>query len=681
MKLSTNWINEHCGSKFTSSELVNQLTMSGVECEIIKQKNNKIIKFDITPNRADCFSVRGIVNELIAMGLIKQRKRVSQSAKVEHDSILKTKIITPKDCPVFATRIIKNINSSARTPKDIKDKLKESGYKSINIIVDLTNYVMLTLGQPLHAYDLKYINSPMVVRKAKKKESIALLDGSIKILNENYLMIADQNNLLGIAGIMGGLNSSITDKTKNIAIESAYFNPETIMGCPRELNLHSEASLRFERGVDPTIQVEAIEVFTLLLNKIAGGENGPINTQIAQKHTPKNKTINLRKNKIKNILGITIPNAKIVSILKNLKMNVKENDFGYQGWSVIAPSYRFDINDECDLIEEIARIYGYDNITESIENEPSTFINESNRLKNKKDLYNIMNALGYSEVINYSFVSPVMNDLNQSKIGHSMDLQNPLSIEMSVMRNSLLPGLINNLMHNLKRQHKNIRLLEIGKVFTGTKNKIIESEKISALIYGLRNQEQWGYSSNSVDYYDMKGHLDILFESLNIYKSITYKKTKHKMLHPGKSAQIVFNNKIIGHIGCLNPEIVLDLNLKNEPIVFEIDYSILNNRIAHNFKELNYFPSSRRDISILLPLDIEINTIIRSINSLNINELSDVLVFDIYEGKSIQSKKKSISLGLIFQSKSRTLTDEQIDEFMTNINQNIQSTFEITIRK
>ena len=681
MKLSINWINEHCKSKFTSSELVEQLTMTGVECETINQKNDEIIKFDITPNRADCFSVRGITNELLAMGLIKQSKNESQSAEVHHDHSVKINISSPKDCPVFATRIINNINSDAKTPQAIKQKLKESGYKSINIIVDITNYVMITIGQPLHAYDLDYINAPIVVRKAKNKESIELLDGSSKTLNENYLIIADQNKPLGIAGIMGGIDSSITDQTKCIVIESAYFNPKTIMGCPRMLNLHSEASLRFERGVDPTIQIEAIDMFTILLNKIAGGENGPITSKISEKHTPKNKTINLRKNKIKKILGITIPNIEILAILKNLKMDIEENEFGYQGWNVKAPPYRFDINDECDLIEEIARIYGYNNIKESIEDEPIEFKNESSRLINKNKLYNILTEIGYSEVINYSFVSPIMNDLNQNKVGQSMDLQNPLSIEMSVMRNSLLPGLINNLMHNLKRQHKDIRLFEVGKIFTGTKNKINEDEKISGLIYGSRHKEQWGYSSELVDYYDMKGHLEILFESLGISEDISYKKSNHRMLHPGKSGQILYKNKIIGYIGCLSPEILFDLNLNNDIIVFEIDYSILSNRITYKYKEQKYFPSSRRDISILMPVDIEINTVIRAINTLNIKELSDVVIFDIYDGKTIKPKKKSTSLGLIFQTKSRTLTDEEIDEFMININRHIESSFEIIIRK
>ena len=274
-----------------------------------------------------------------------------------------------------------------------------------------------------------------------------------------------------------------------------------------------------------------------------------------------------------------------------------------------------------------------------------------------------------------------MNDLNQNKVGQSMDLQNPLSIEMSVMRNSLLPGLINNLMHNLKRQHKDIRLFEVGKIFTGTKNKINEDEKISGLIYGSRHKEQWGYSSELVDYYDMKGHLEILFESLGISEDISYKKSNHRMLHPGKSGQILYKNKIIGYIGCLSPEILFDLNLSNDIIVFEIDYSILSNRITYKYKEQKYFPSSRRDISILMPVDIEINTVIRAINTLNIKELSDVVIFDIYDGKTIKPKKKSTSLGLIFQTKSRTLTDEEIDEFMININRHIESSFEIIIRK
>ncbi|GIS41141.1 MAG: hypothetical protein Ct9H90mP13_09870 [Pseudomonadota bacterium] len=339
----------------------------------------------MTPNRADCFSYKGIIQEISALDNAKIKYEDLLNPEIHHKECMNVEVQSKEDCPVFMTRVIKSINKDANTPKWLKKRLEQSGYKSINAIVDIANFVMLETGQPLHTYDLKKINEKIIVRRANDKEAIDILDGSRKLLDSDFLVIADSKKALGIAGIMGSLDSGISDDTENIVLESAYFNYETIMGRARSLSLHSEASMRFERGVDPMIQEYAIQRFTSLINEIAGGSNGPIHSSISKKALPKNKFITLRKDKIKQILGITIPNQTIKSILNRLDMEIKEKDFGYIGWSVKAPSYRFDINEECDLIEEISRVYGFDQIPENVEQQNMMLMNKSSRqLKREK---------------------------------------------------------------------------------------------------------------------------------------------------------------------------------------------------------------------------------------------------------------------------------------------------------
>ena len=485
MKLPVTWINESFKKDYSADDLSDLLTLSGIESEIEKDKGEEILDISLTPNRADCFSYKGIIQEISALDNAKIKYEDLLNPEIHHKECMKVEVQSKEDCPVFMTRVIKSINKDANTPKWLKKRLEQSGYKSINAIVDIANFVMLETGQPLHTYDLKKINEKIIVRRANDKEAIDILDGSRKLLDSDFLVIADSKKALGIAGIMGSLDSGISDDTENIVLESAYFNYETIMGRARSLSLHSEASMRFERGVDPMIQEYAIQRFTSLINEIAGGSNGPIHSSISKKALPKNKFITLRKDKIKQILGITIPNQTIKSILNRLDMEIKEKDFGYIGWSVKAPSYRFDINEECDLIEEISRVYGFDQIPENVEQQNMMLMNKSSRQLKRERIDSIFHQLGYNEVVNYSFVSPSMNSLSDSK-ADMIDLQNPISIEMSVMRNSLWPGLLNNLSHNIKRQHKNIKIFEVGKHFSSKKRCPIETNVIAGLIYGNR---------------------------------------------------------------------------------------------------------------------------------------------------------------------------------------------------
>ena len=680
MKLPVEWLKEHNKKDTDVHDLIHKLTLAGIECGLINHNNKPVIDFSLTPNRADCFSLKGILQEIAAIDNKKLKKLKTQTSKINHNQTLPVEIESTQDCPVFITRVIKDFDNKISSPQWLKDRLELCGFKSVNLVVDIANYVMLETGQPLHTYDFDCVHSKIIVRRAKNKELIKILDGSSKVLNKDFLVIADKDKTLGIAGIMGSEASGISETTTSILLESAYFNFETIMGKSRLLNLYSEASLRFERGVDPNIQSHAVERFTELLNQEAGGNNGPIKQTLSNKDKPENKFIFLRKNQIRKTLGVTIPNKSIVNILKRLNMELQEKDFGYEGWSVKAPSYRFDLQDECDLIEEIARIYGYEKIPESTEKQNINLQLSSLRVEKKNKISNLLCSFGYSEVVNYSFVSPAMNLLSKKSYSDALDIQNPLSIDMSVMRNSLWPGLITNLSHNLKRQQNDICLFEIGKVFSSHKKIPDEKLVISGLAYGNRHNEQWGETTKSVDFYDVKGHLEDIFNQFQITGNISFNKIKHNMLCPGKSASIQLRNKTIGFIGELNPELSNELKLNSNPVMFELDYDALKMNKQINHIPTKYFPYSRRDLSILMDIDMEIKSIIKMIDALKIKDLSKIIIFDVYMGDKMSADKKSVALGLIFQSKSRTLKDDEIDKYMLKINQLILKEMNLIIR-
>ena len=678
MQIPTEWIKEFCSLDTTNDQIANQLTMAGVECAFLGTSNQDILDLSLTPNRADCFSVLGICRELSVLNNLIIKTDNYDNLAVHHQDKIKIEIESPDDCPVFMTRVINNIDVNAKTPGWMIKRLENSGIKSNNIIVDITNYVMLETGQPLHAYDLSKIDTKIKVRRGHSNEQINLLDETVKKVNKDYLLITDNSKILGIAGIMGGQHSGISLDTESIVLESAYFNPITIMGRSRMLNLHTESALRFERGVDPSIQKHAIERATQLINECSDGKNGPISMKQDVRAIPVKQPIMLRKKRIHQILGVTIANYKVLDILTKLDMQVVEKDYGYSGWLVTPPSFRFDINEECDLIEELARIFGYENIDEKNKTSVTTLSSSTKRSSKNNLINNIMVGRGYSEVINYSFVSPSMN-LMMGSDSKTIDIQNPLSIEMSVMRTSLLPGLLKNLMYNLQRQHENIRLFESGNVFTAN-NKNSEREIIAGINYGPRNKEQWGLNSNPIDFYDVKGDLDLLFSSLGIKDQISYIKGSHPMLCPGKNANIDLNDSTIGHLGELNPEFTMDLDLIQNPICFEIYKDNLKLPKQMYYQDHQYFPSSRRDISLLMSENQEISTILKTIKQLEIPILNNIIIFDLYKGKNIESGRKSVALGLIFQAKSRTLTDEEIDRYMSKIKKQIVSYFEIKIR-
>ena len=678
MKLPAEWLKEYCEINLTNEQIVTQLTMAGIECQLLDEPG-EIFDISLTPNRADCYSVLGVSRELAALNNSKFKSNQNTQTTIDHNEEIEIKIESPKDCPVLVTRIINDIDVNTTTPSIITHRLNSSGIQSVNIIVDITNYVMLETGQPLHAYDLNSIDSKLIVRRGHDRENITLLDGSIKTVDQNYLLISDVTKPLGIAGIMGGEDSGIQTDTKNIVLESAYFNNETIMGKPRILNLHTESGLRFERGVDPSIQKYAIERASKLINEFSGGKNGPVISNTSSSEIPKRLPILLRKKRIHQILGITIPNNEINEILTKLNMEIKEQDYGYSGWMVTPPLFRFDINQECDLIEELARLNGYDNIEEHNEQGEIKLKKISKRSKKINHINNLMLSLGYSEVINYSFISPLMSTLLGEHI-NTIDITNPLSIDMSIMRSSLLPGLLNNLSYNLKRQHRTIKLFESGKVFKNVNKTNQEAEMLAGIGYGLRMDEQWITKLETINFYDIKGDLEHFFASLKINTTIQYNQSTHPMLCPGRTAAINLDGNTIGHIGELSPELCMDLELSEQPILFEIDKEVLrlSQKIIHH--EQTYFPSSRRDISIIISEEQEISEIIKVINTLNIEGLKNIIVFDVYKGEKIETGRISIALGLIFQNKSRTLTDDEIDTNISKITKKILKKFNLKLR-
>ena len=624
---------------------------------------DKVIDLDLTPNRGDCFSLYGIARDLAATP--KSKLEIKPKIRNKIKSKLKYPIKTPYPelCPRFTAQTVTDIDNSKKTPIDITEKLRKSGIRAINPIVDITNYVMLEIGQPLHAYDQSKLQGTIKPRRAKKNESLVLLDGNKIKLNKSTIVVSDESGPIGLAGIMGGISTSVSSKTTSVLLEAAFWPPELMAGIARKYGMHTDASLRFERGVDPAGQVNAINRACELLLSICGGQAGPIIDISSEKFLPKGMSIKLTTSRIEKILGCRIKANDISKILIGLNFNIKKyNNY----WRVKVPSYRFDIKIEDDLIEEIARIYGFNNIpeeTEIVEN-PLTGI-EDDRL----DLEKIANHLcsrDYYEVINYSFIGEDIDNLVSGK-ETKLILNNPISSEMSVMRSTLLPGLLTSASRNLARQNERVRLFEVGKVFSGNLNNHQENEHIAAIIIGAPQAESWLVDPKNIGFYNLKGDLESLLSCFPLRNKYTYEAESHPMMHPGQSASIMRNKKIIGLIGKLHPSITRKYNIKQDAYYFEIDYKETFEPVSVVASLGSKYPITRRDISIVVDNTIPVSHIIDTARAIEPSIIQSIKVFDVYEGENIEEGRKSVALGLILQEKSRTLTDKEADILVSRI--------------
>jgi phenylalanyl-tRNA synthetase beta chain len=628
------------------------------------QLSDYIIDVGITPNRGDCLSIRGIATEVAALCATKLTPPVISSIKAVCKDELPITIEKPAQnaCSCYVGRVIRGVKADAATPIWMREKLRRGGIRSISPVVDVTNYVMLELGQPMHAFDLEKIADGIVVRMATDGEELALLDGSEVKLDAATLVIADQKKPLAIAGVMGGLDSCVTLLTQNIFLESAYFQPAATARSARRYHINSDSAYRFERGIDPTLQREAIERATQLLLAITGGEPGPV-IEARNEHLPQPAVITLRAARVTKIIGCDIPAAQVEEILQRLNFVSKKNTVG---WTVTVPARRSDVTTEIDLIEEIARLYGYDNI-------PCHDIVARLRIHPEREsvlpiqsLRRALNDLGYQEVVTYSFIEPKLQNIF-SPGAASKELLNPITADMAVMRSSLWPGLINTLIYNQNRQQERIRIFETGRQFVFENEKLQQQMMLSGLICGTTMPKQWGNNSRPADFFDLKGDLENIFKLTFAADQFTFQPGNHPALHPGQTAEIRRDGQYLGVIGALHPGITQLLKIEGFVFLFSMVLDSLTTARVPSHAPLSRFPEIHRDIAILIDQSIPAVNIQDTIREESRELLKDVDIFDVYQGKGIPSGQKSLALSLTLQHSSRTLVDEEVAKLMERI--------------
>ncbi|MBX3709285.1 MAG: phenylalanine--tRNA ligase subunit beta [Gammaproteobacteria bacterium] len=617
-----------------------------------------VIDISITPNRGDCLSVRGMAREISAL---------TQSPLLEVEPILQkesihhvTHTVSVEDkagCPVYVGCVIRNVNADTVTPVWLKERLRRSGIRSISPIVDVTNYVMLELGQPMHAFDLDAINQGIVVRKSKEGEKIALLDGSVKQLDAETLIIADEKNPLAIAGVMGGIDSSVTLLTKDIFLESAFFTPQVVARQRQYYGITSESAYRFERGVDPTMQRKALERATQLIIEMTGGEASPVIEIKDQDYlTILSRAISLTQDKITRVLGVMLTEEKVEKIFQALRFPFKKQN---AGWIVNVPLYRFDITLPEDLVEEIARLYGYDKIPMHALKAELQVVHVHGEAKDLRALRQLLSDLSYHEVISYSFIDKQRQVLLDPQ-ANPCELMNPITADMAVMRTNLWPGLMNTFLYNKDRQQHRVRIFEIGTCFVKQDKALLQQTKLGGLITGLVDPEQWGTSVRETDFYDVKGDIEGILKRFMLNNLVTFKSDSHPALHPGQTAGIYHGEKKIGIFGALHPLVLQALDISGAVFVFEMDLAFMEVGEGGRFQEVAKFPEIRRDIAILVNQAIPARDIQDTIKLVAGNWLKDIFIFDVYQGKGILPGLKSIALALVLQHPTRTLVDSEV---------------------
>ena len=617
--------------------------------------NDFVLDIDLTPNRADCLSIQGIAREVAA---ITQTPLTLPAKKTIPPMLDECKVVhlqANESCSYYSGRVIRGVDMNVPTPLWMRERLRRSGVRSINPIVDITNYVMLELGQPMHAFDLNQINGDITVRLSKQGENLTLLDGQQITLTEDILVIADNHQLLALAGVMGGASSAVNENTVDIFLESAYFNPLAIAGVARRFGLFTDSSQRYERGVDPALACIAIERASALIIDIAGGSPGPTVNEKTTSHVINRPLISFNPNKVKQLTGITIAEDDILTMLNNLQMKV---DHSQLPWQVTPPTHRFDIHLDVDIIEEIIRLYGYDKIPGDIMVAPvQQGIIAPNELLQAK-LSSFFIARSYHEAISYSFVDPEIQEALYPN-SEALTLLNPISSELSQMRLGMWPGLIASMIYNIHRQQTAIKFFEHGVIFDVEKGVIKEHSCIAGLITGESGALNWAESTRKFDFYDLKGDLQALFSQFNL-ESVSLVKAEHVALHPGKSAQIIMDSQPVGWCGVLHPRLTDELDLSNEVILFELKLSAFFNSKKSVFRTISKYPQIRRNLSLLVDKKVATIDIHNAIQTVVKNGwLKSFNVFDVYMGPGIPADKKSLAISLILQDNHRTLVDDE----------------------
>lgn len=638
-------------------------TRLGEDVYLYLKLDDSALELGITPNRGDCLSIAGVAREAAALSRCTLQEPVIKPVQATLDEQREIKLDAPEDCPRYAGRVIRRIKPHVPSPLWLQEQLRRSGVRSISPVVDVTNYVMLELGQPMHAFDLAKLDGGICVRRARSGEALTLLDGQQLTLDGQTLVIADQSKALAMAGIMGGLDSAIGDQTQDLFLESAWFAPHTISSRARALGLHTESSHRFERGVDPQLQTRALERATQLLLEIVGGEPGPVIEVCRETHLPKRSPIDLRAERIRRVLGITPGPDEVADILNRLAMIVTVSP---DGWQVTPPSYRFDITIEADLIEEVARLYGYNRLPFSMPQASLALVPQPEVEITPNRMRQLLVDRGYQEVVTYSFVDPTLQQLVNPGLP-PIPLANPLSSEMSVMRTSLWTGLMQTLLYNQNRQQKRLRIFELGLNFLIKDVNIKQDIFIGGLIVGEPYPEQWSLSTRASDFYDIKADVEALLWLGGASDDFRFIPAKHPALHPGQAACIQRGDEIAGWVGALHPGLASKLGIDGKVYVFELALEQIKYGNVPKFSELSKYPAIRRDLAVVVDEAVSAEQVCACVKSAVPDYAQQVQLFDVYRGKGIDSGRKSLALGLTLQAPSRTLTDQEVDEIMKNI--------------
>ena len=639
-----------------------------------------VIEVDLTPNRSDCLGMVGIAREVGLMNNLDVcSPEISAVPEVISDKVA-VNLAAGTHCPRFVGRVLKGVNLSVQSPLWLVEKLRRSGIRAIDPVVDVTNYVMLELNQPMHAYDYNKLTGDITVRAAKPAETLTLLNGSQIALAEGSLLITDDSGPIGLAGIMGGASTAVSDSTQDIYLEAAFFAPIAIAGRARGYGLHTDAGHRFERGVDYNGQVTAIERATQLIASIAGGVAGPVVDTVNEAELPSVNRVRLRAARVERVLGMAIDAADIENILKRLEF-IFEADQSSDGaaWWVDSPSHRFDITIEADLIEEISRIIGYDALPVTRPVAKVAMIPQSERVKTLGVLKQSLVSRGYAEAITYSFVDSGLQSL-LAPMDQAVALKNPLSSEMNVMRASLLPGLLSAVAHNQNRQQLDIRLFEVGMVFRNnekamTLDNIHQHQKIAMVITGRRFPERWSHEGHNVDFFDLKGDLQGLIGDRLMFDAAAI-----PGLQAGQSAMLSVAGQTIGFMGLLEPGSTEAFQLKAPVFVAELDLALAQARLVPDVLEISKYPEVRRDIAILVARNVTAQALRQDIEASAGIGLINLKLFDVYMGEGIDPDKKSVGLGLTFQHPSRTLTDDEVNTAMAEVVSSLSRRFEAELR-
>ena len=655
-------------------ELPETLTV-GEDIRVALDLDDKLIELDLTPNRGDCLGMIGLAREVGVLARAPVKGLEFPSVEITTQRSIPVATAAPDACPTYLGRVIENIDIEAPSPYWLQERLRRSGLRSIDPVVDVTNLMLLELGHPMHAFDADKLQGTVTARFASEGEKLTLLDDRDVVLGSETLLIADEAQALAMAGIMGGLSSSVTRETKSIFLECAFFSPLAIAGKARSYGMHTDASHRYERGVDYALQARALDRATALLLEIVGGNAGPVS--VATGNLPESRQVRLTFSNVKRLLGVEIPQAECLDILSRLGLVEIASDTESCVFTV--PSFRFDISIEADLIEEIARVFGYNKLPETLGMGAQRLPKIAESVRPVSALKRILVAEGYQEAINYSFIDP---DLAQNVYPERQTvlLQNPLSAEMSVMRPSVLPGLLSTLSYNLNRQRERVRLFEEGLVFERRDGAITQTRKIAGLVYGSLNPISWNQPKQAVDFYDIKGAVESLLDLGLGAGAYEFVKGEHSALHPGQCAEVRCKGEPIGFVGALHPRLQRHFGFPSKAYLFELDTAALVEGRLPAASALSRYPEVSRDLAVVVSAGIAAGDLASCIRVNAGDDLTELTTFDVYEGPGVGEGRKSVAFGLTWQHPSRTLGDEEISAIIAKCIKALESDFNAELR-